>query len=236
MMLTLLALSTASSAMAATKVAVRTMAGMCDAAGVAYGTSTPMSGVLNGCSDLGYLDCTAKTFLSNATDGLLSCANKLGDKYNVTGLCQTNNVTLTCQDIDGSKAASISVYTGNNCNGTAAPLGVFTLSTCTWIATDAYVKFWMNDTGSFVAQYSAKGCGSADQTGIVKFTGSGLTGCAVGSLAAGQQSVKWTLLEAATSAPTVAGNGTNTSAPKSSGAIVAASLASAVVAAAALML
>jgi hypothetical protein len=241
MMLSVLALSMASSAMAATKVATRTSTTQCDASKVGFGTSSAMSSVLNGCSDMGYLDCTAKTFIFNTTDGLLSCANKKGASFNVTGECQDftsmTNVTMTCKDIDGTQAASVAMWDGNACNGTSMPLGVFTIGTCTWVTSSNYVKMWTNSTGSFVASYSAAGCGSADQTNIVKLASTAATsGCAVGVLGAGQQSVKWALLETPTSAPTVAGNNTNTSAPKSSGAIVAASLASVVVAAASMML
>jgi hypothetical protein len=237
MMLTVLALSAASSAMAATKVATRMSYSQCTPEQAGFGSTKTMSSVLNGCSELGYLDCTAGTFISNSTDGLMSCANKVGDKYNVSAACQgAYNMSLTCADIDGTKAATVTMWSGNSCNGTATPLGVITATTCTFLTMDVYVKMWTNTTGQFVATYGAAGCGSADQTNIVKLASTGTSGCSTGVLGVGQESVKWALLENPTSAPTVAGNGTNTSAPVSSGAIVAASLASAVVAAATLML
>jgi hypothetical protein len=237
MMLTLLALTSISSSLAVTKVATRKLWSQCTSTsgGTQFGSSQVAPSIKNGCSDLGTLDCAAGKFWSNSTDGLAACQNKLGQLMNTTGTCQAGNYTLTCEDIDGTTAASVTMYTGNDCNGTAQPFGVISAGVCTILTSSNYVKMWTNTTGPFVAVYSAAGCASADQTNIVKLAVTGSSGCAVGVLTSGYQSVKWAMLEVATptSAPT---NNTNTTAPKSSGSFVAASLASAVLAAASLML
>jgi hypothetical protein len=235
MMLTVLALSALTSTLASTKVVTRSMWTQCSGA-TQFGSSTVMTSVKNGCSAMGYADCANSVFYNNQTDGALSCATKTGDRYNITDTCQSGNVTLKCADIDGTQAADIVLYAGNACNGSSLGLGVVQKDTCAYISENKYVKMWMNATGSFVGVYSAAGCVASSQIYISSFTVSGLTGCAAGVLASGYQTVKWTILEAATSAPTVAGNGTNTTAPGSSGSIMVASLASVVVAAASLML
>jgi hypothetical protein len=235
MMLTVLALSAISSTMASTKVVTRTMYSVCASGDAPAGTATVTTAVKNGCSTMGYADCANSYFLANSTDGLNQCADKVGTRYNITGVCQASNLTLACADIDGSKAAEVTAYAGATCNGTATPFGVVTASVCTFLTTGTYIKMWTNTTGSFVATYTAAGCDSSTQNYIVFLSATGTSGCVAGSIGATFNSVKWGLLELPTSAPTST-NGTNTTAPKSSGNLVAASLASAVVAAATLML
>jgi len=238
MMLTVLALSAISSSMAATKVAQRKLWSQCTPEGAQFGSALTMSSVKNGCSALGFLDCTAGWFSQNSTDGAMACATKAGSKMNTTGTCQVavGNYTLSCVDIDGTQAAEVAMYTGNNCNGTASPFGVLTIGTCTFLTSGVWVKMWTNTTGQFVGKYAAAGCGSDSADTVVKVASTGVAGCTAASLTAGYLSVGWALLEAPTSAPTVAGNKTNTTAPGSSSTVVMASLASAVVAAATLML
>jgi len=226
--------------MAASKVATRKSWSMCDSTSqVAYGTSSNLPAVKEGCSSLGKLECASSSFWSNSTAGLQGCpAPFAGYKLNVTGKCQPydlTNYTLTCEDIDGTQAADVTLYAGNNCNSTATPLGVFSAGTCYYVTDATWGKMWMNTTGSYVATYSAAGCASQSQSYIVKLAATGTSGCAVGGLSASSQSVKWALLEAPTSAPTAATNGTNTTAPASSSTVVVASLASVVVAAASMM-
>jgi len=239
MMYTVLALSAISSTFAATKVITRTHWSQCTVDGAQFGSSAPMSAVKDGCSNMGLGSCTDKVFWANTTDGLLGCQNKLGDRLNITGTCQTGNTTLACADIDGTKAAEITMWDGSNCNGTAMPLGIFTAGTCTYLTSSSYVKLWQNDTGLFAATYSAAGCVAATQTHIVALAATTATsGCAKGALADGEATVKWALLETpvATSAPTASSNSTNTTAPASSSTMAIASLASVVVAAASLMM
>jgi hypothetical protein len=235
----ILALSAVSQAFAATTVATRKSYSQCDAAGVAFGTATVMSSVKNGCSALGYLDCTAKTFTANTTEGATSCPTKRGTVYNTTGTCQAvgnTNTTLTCVDVDGTQYAEVGMWTGNACNGTQSPFGVIGMAVCTYLTPGVFVKMWTNSTGSFVGKYATTGCGSDSLDTVVQVTMTGTSGCTAASLQSGYSSVSWALLEAPTSAPTVAGNKTNTTAPGSSSTVVVASLASAVLAAASLML
>jgi hypothetical protein len=237
MMITLLAVaSLTSSALAATKVVTRTAYTQCDGQ-TAFGSASVMSSVKNGCSSMGYADCTTSKFYQNSTDGLAGCPDKVGDAFNITGKCQAGNITLACADIDGSTAAEVTLYEGNNCNGTALPIGVITKDVCTLLVSGTWIKMWQNTTGSFVGTYTAAACPSSAQERIVMLSVSGTSGCVTGVLANGFNTVKWGLLELpATGAPTASGNGTNTTAPSSSSTMVAASLASVVVAAASLML
>jgi len=234
---TLLALSSIGAAMASTKVVTRTKRSVCTTAG-GSGTSTVMTAIKTGCSDFGFVDCTAGTYTDNSTDGSMSCPFKTGTTYLTNGTCYYGmNTTYACADIDGTKAADVTLYEGNNCNGSSLALGIFTKDVCTWVSSNNYGKFYSNATGSYVATYSAAECASGAQTGIVALAVTGLTGCATGSLVSGYQTAKWQVLEtpaptSATSAPTA----NNTTPTKSSGSMAAASLASAVIAAASLML
>jgi hypothetical protein len=238
-MLTVLAFASIGSTLATTKVVTRKIWSQCTTDGAQFGSSQVATSVKNGCSNMGYADCAGGYFLQNSTDGLLACANMQGDRLNTTNTCQLGNYTLTCADIDGTKAAEVTLWTGSNCNGTALPFGVVTINTCTYLASSKYVKMWANATGNFVATYSAAECAGASQLDIANVgSSSASSGCAAGVLGSGYATVKWALLEvpSPTAPPTVAGNSTNTTAPGSSSTVVMASLASVVVAAASLMM
>jgi len=233
----LFALATISSASALT-VITRSYHSDCVTGSAPIGAGVVMSSILPGCSDAGYADCTAGTFAENSTDGLLSCPNKKGSTYNITGICTLNGYAFTCGVADASPAASVTLFSGLQCNGSALALGVIDLGVCSLVTPGIYVKMWTNTTGSFVATYTAAGCPSSSEDNhiaVTSFSSSG--GCVAASLGTSYNSVKYTVLQ--TLAPTAApaSNNTNTtSAPVSSGSFVVASLASAVVAAASLML
>jgi len=238
MLLSVLALSSLSSAMAATQVVTRTFwPDFCT--GTGSGTQVPMTSIRAGCSDMGYADCTTNKFYMNFTAKAVdNCAYKYGDVYNISSSCQAGNITMKCESVDGTTSAEVTLYPGDACNGTGLGLGIFKADTCTYQSGGVYGKSFTNATGSYVASYSAAGCASSTQTNLLSLGVVSTTeGCVKGSLAAGYKSAFWKTLEVAapTSAP-ASGNNTNTTAPKSSGVIVTASLASAVVAAAALML
>jgi len=233
----LLALATISSASALTVISRTSYSGCTGTSPT--GTGQAMTGVLTGCSDAGYADCSKGYFVENSTDGALQCPNKIGTTYNITGICNAgSNIVFSCGTLDATKvAATVTLHSGVSCNGTSLPLGVVTEGVCAMVTASNWIKMWANSTGSFVATFSAAGCDSATQDNAVQLSASGLSGCVAQNLAGSYASAYYSVVQ--TLAPTAApgGNNTNTtSAPASSGSVVIASLASAVVAAASLML